>query len=517
MIRNSDHFSGRSFRVKLISLIILALNFLTVISKVSGQNNTLYLMHSIPQSNQLNPAIRHPCRIYVALPVISSVRQTTRNTGFGFHDAIHTGTGAQSNTWYLDLDNLDKKLGRMNYLLGNADVDLLGLGIEIRDWYFTFGISNHSMMQVAYPHDIVSLKDGNWDVNAGEPVPVNLNNLGGDATAWNSIGVSASKEFAEGFRAGARVKYLNGMANVNTRKSKIELNTTSDPITIDAEVNYKVNSSVPVTLGFGSNGLVNSVDFSPAWQNLIGNYIFNGNRGLALDGGIIYDLDESTQITASFTDLGFIWWKGNVNNFTGTGSFVFEGIDIDQYVNDPNQSDLLEALRDSLLNAFTASADTKSYVTATPINLYGGITRQLLPNIKAGAMTWIEINSMHVRPSLTLSLNFTPFKAFAATVSYTLMNRKFNQIGTGLAFGNRGAQFYILTDNIPIRFTRDVSTSLIWPYNARMLSLRFGLNLFFGCDKENKQSGKGTGNSGAAKPGKRLPKMKSKDICPAYW
>lgn len=517
----SVQYAGRSFRKIIISGLLFTIILLVINQTASGQNNTLYLMHSIPQSNQLNPALRHPCRIYIALPVISSVRQSTRNTGFGFHDAIHTGTGAQSDIYYLDLDNLDKKLGRMNYLLGNADVDLLGLGIEIREWYFTLGISNHSMMQVAYPHDIVSLKDGNWDVNAGEAIPINLNNLGADATAWNSIGVSASKDFAEGLRIGARIKYLNGMANVNTRKSKIELNTTSDPITLDAEVNYKVNSSVPVTLGFGSNGLVNSVDFSPAWQNLVGNYIFNGNRGLAIDGGIVYDLDEATQITASFADLGFIWWRGNVNNFTGAGSFVFEGIDIDQYVNNPNQSDILEALHDSLLNAFNASTDTKSYVTATPVNLYGGITRELTPNLKAGAMTWIEINSMHVRPSLTLSLNFTPFKAFAATMSYTLMNRKFNQIGAGLAFGNRGAQFYILTDNIPVRFTRDVSSSLIWPYNARMLCLRFGLNLFFGCDKAEKEGGGGKASGKPAVrgplPGKHFPKSKSKDNCPAYW
>jgi hypothetical protein len=510
-------------RLLMYKAIISLLFFTGLIKDVYCQNNTLYLMPSVPQANQLNPALRHPCRIYIALPVISSLRQSTRNTGFGFHDAIHTGTGTQSGIYYLDPDNLEKKMGKMNYLIGNSDVDLLGLGIEIGDWYFTVGISNHIMMQVAYPYDVVSLKDGNWDVNSGTAIPINLNNIGVDATAWNSIGVSASREISDGFRLGARIKYLNGMANVNTRKSTIELNTTSDPITLDARVNYKVNSSVPVTLGFGSNGLVNNVDFSPAMHNLVGNYIFNGNRGLSIDGGLVYDLDEATQLSASFTDLGFIWWTGNVNNFTGDGSFVFEGIDIDQYVNDPNQDDLLEALSDSLLNSFTASADTKSYITATPINLYGGITRQLMPNLKAGAMTWIEINSMQVRPSLTLSLNFTPFRAFAATVSYTLMNRKFDQIGAGLAFGNRGAQFYILTDNIPVRFTKDVSTSLIWPYNARMLCLRLGLNLFFGCDEVSKESGKGGGKSAGrmaargSMPKKHLPKSKPKNYCPAYY
>ena len=501
-----QHYRRSSGKITFFGIFFTLIN-LVIVPFATAQNNTLYLMHSIPQANQLNPALMHPCKVYVALPVISSVRQSTRNTGFGFHDAIHKGTGAQSDTYYLDLDNLDKKLRRMNYSLANADVDLLGFGFSYKEWYLTFGISNHASVQVSYPHDIVSLKDGNWDVNSGTAIPVNLNNMGINSTVWNSIGISASKEVREGLRVGVRGKYLNGMANINTRRSTVELNTTADPVTLDAQLYYKVNSSLPAELGYASNGLVNRISLEPARHNLISNYIFNGNRGMAVDAGLVYDVDEATQVSASFTDLGFIWWKKNVNNFTGSGDFVFKGIDLDQYISNPGQGDLLNALRDSLENAFQASATTNSYLTSLPFNLYGGITHELHPNIKAGATTWIEINGTHVRPSLTLSLLFTPFNAFSATISYTLMNNKFNQIGTGLAFGNRGAQFYIITDNIPVRFTKDVKTSLIWPYNARMLCLRFGLNLFFGCeDKEKGKSGRS-----------RSPKTKMKDDCAAYW
>jgi hypothetical protein len=507
----SDQYCRRSFRGRTISRIIFTFLVLITSPDVSAQNNTLYLMQPVPQANQLNPALMHPCKVYVALPVISSARLNIRNTGFGFHDAIHTGTGSQSGTYHLDLDNLDEKLRRMNYSIVSTDIDLLGFGFSYKNWYLTFGISNHLALQVSYPHDIVSMKDGNWDVNTGKAMPLKLTNLEVNATIWNSIGVSASRELMKGLRAGLRVKYLNGMVNFNSRKSAIVLNTTSDPITLDAEVNYKVNSSLPVKLSYGSNGLVNSVNFDPALNNPVSNYIFNGNRGVAIDAGLVYDLDEVTRVSASFTDLGFIWWKKNVNNFTGRGTFVFKGIDIDQYTSNPDQVDLLEALSDSLLNSFQASSSTNSYLTAPPFNLYGGITRELMPNFKAGVMTWIEINNMQIIPSLTLSLNFTPFKAFAATLSYSIMNNKLNQIGTGLAFGNRGAQFYILTDNIPVRFSKDVASSWIWPYNARMLSLRFGINLFFGCDK--KENGKGRSYMN------RLysPRTKTREICPAYW
>jgi hypothetical protein len=453
----------------------------------------------------------HPCRFYLSLPVISSVRESVRNTGFGFHDVFYSGTGIQSDQYFLDLDKLDKELRRINYFLSNTDIDLLGFGFPFKDFYITFGISSHASSQISYPHDLVLLEDKNWDVNAGTAVPLHINNLAVNSTAWNSIGISVSKEVREGFRVGARVKYLNGMANISTRESTINLNPIADPTSLQAEVNYRIYSSLPLSLVFSPGGLLNNIGFEPALHNLAGNYLFTGNHGFAVDAGFTYNLDEATQISGSVTDLGFIRWKKNLNYFSVSETFVFSATDLDQIINNPNQGNLINAVRDSLRNSVQHSFSTNGYFTATPFNLYGGITRQLLPNLKAGAMTWFEINSGHIRPSLTLSLNLTPFKAFAATLSYTLMNNKFNQIGTGFAFGNRGAQFYLITDNIVVRYVKDVKTSLVWPYNARMLSLRFGMNLFFGCDKKENTKKSTNGNR------HRSPKVNSRDACPAYW
>ncbi|TAL78316.1 MAG: hypothetical protein EPN88_02215, partial [Bacteroidetes bacterium] len=419
------------------SLFILSFN-----TNLAAQDNTLYQMPVIPQANQLNPALMYGCQVYVELPVISSVKLNIRNTGFGFHDIIRTGTGAQSGTYYLDLSNLDKKLRRINYFRTDLDIDLLGFGFALKDWYITFGIANHTELRLAYPHDIASLKDGNWQVNGGKAIPISLNGLGIDLTIWNSIGVSAAKELMDGLKAGVRLKYLQGMANINTRRSKLELNTTSNPITLEAEMKYRMNASFPVKLGYAGNGLVNSINIDNAFNNIVGDYIFNGNRGLAVDAGIIYDLDEKTQVSASFTDLGFIWWRKNVNNFEASGKYTFSGIDLDQYQTNPGQIDFLKALQDTLFQAFRAAGTTKSYLTFTSLKVFGGITRELLPKLKAGAMTRIEIYDMRIRPSLSLSMNYIPFPSVAASLSYTIMNNKFDQVGAGLAFGNRGAQFY---------------------------------------------------------------------------
>jgi hypothetical protein len=467
-----------------------------------AQDNTLYLMPVIPQANQLNPAWMTPCRTYVELPVISSVKLNIRNTAFGFHDVIHTGTGTNSGIYYFDWTEFARKLQRNNFFTINTDIDLLGAGFSYKSWYITFGIANHSEVIVQYPHDLASLKDGNWQVASGTPVPVNLSGLGINVTIWNSIGISAAKELREGLRVGVRAKYLQGMANLNTRRSNFELNTFSNPIILAAEAQYRINASFPVTLGYAANGLVNKLDFSNSMNNIVGNYIFNGNRGLAFDAGIVYDLDEKTQLSASFTDLGFIWWRKNVNNFTGSANSTFSGLDLNQLLVNPGQVNLIRAIQDSIKKSFYASGSKRGYVTLTSTKVFGGITYELAEGLKAGAMTRLDIYSLHVRPSLTLSMNYIPFPVLAATLSYTIMNNKFNQVGAGLALGNRGAQFYLLTDNIPVRFTRSANSSLIWPYNARMISIRFGLNLLFNCNKKDTHPHSG--------------KQKSSDYCPAY-
>ncbi len=486
------------------SLPALLLALLT--GQVAAQDNTLYLLHDIPQANQLNPAVISTCRTYIELPVISSVRLNIRNTGFGFHDAIHMGTGAQAETFYLDLDNLDRKLKRMNYFRTDLDIDLLGFGFALSEWFFTFGIANHTELRVAYPDDIVSVRDGNWLVTEEMANPISFNGLGIDATNWFSIGVSAARQVMEGLKAGIRVKYIQGAANINTRNSRLELNTATSPITLEAEMKYRLNASFPLSLGYSADGLVNNVNFEDSFSNIIGDFIFNGNRGISLDAGTIYDLDEKTQLSFSFTDLGFIWWRKNVNNFNASGKYTFSGIDLDQYQSDPDPDDFLQALEDSLMKALNAEGTSGSYVTFMSMKIFGGISREILPDLRAGAMTRFEVYDLRIRPSLTMSLNYTPVPAVEGSISYTIMNNKLNQVGAALALGNGGEQFYIITDNIPVRFTRYSGSAWMWPYNARMISLRFGFNLLFGCkEKEEEQGSRGHRNSGTSK------------LCPAYW
>jgi hypothetical protein len=477
-------------------IFLMILTFLT--PSAFSQDNTLYLMPDVPQTNQLNPAYFKLCRVYIELPVISSIRLNLRNTGFGFHDVIEPGTGAQSNIYYIDLEKLDQHLKPVNYAQVETDVSLLGFGFGLNDWYLTFNISNHSDALIVYPKNLLELKDANL-LNAGEKT-VNFSRLGAETTVWNSIGISAAKEFQDGLKLGFRVKYLQGMANAITRNSTYSINQTVNPTALSSTLKTNVNSSFPVNVNYDPSGIVRSLDFSNSFDNFISNFIFNRNRGISIDGGVVYDPDDETEISAGFTDLGFIRWKKNVNRFNTNGNYFFNDSSLTAFQVHSGQADLFAAFRDSLFGSATNSV--KPYYTLTPVKIFAGVTHVILPHLRAGAMTRIEFYDLRILPSVSLSLNYTPLPFLAASLSYTLMNNKFNQIGAGIVLGNKVVQFYISADNIPVRYTHDSTSAFFWPYNARMFSLHTGINLLFGCrDKENKLRPHG---------------YKSRDDCPAY-
>src|SRR5664279_4189045 len=105
----------KKFRIRLLAFFRSRIQFLVIVlvcffSNVSipsfSQDNTMYYLHAVPQSLELNPALQYRCRIFVELPVLSSIGISINSTGAGYHDAVHYGTGSKKDTLYYDFNNL---------------------------------------------------------------------------------------------------------------------------------------------------------------------------------------------------------------------------------------------------------------------------------------------------------------------------------------------------------------------------------------------------------------------------
>jgi ethanolamine ammonia-lyase large subunit len=54
------------------------------------QSNTFYLMHAVPQSNLLNPAVQIQCKYFIGIPVLSSIHLNYSNTAFTYNTLAGT-------------------------------------------------------------------------------------------------------------------------------------------------------------------------------------------------------------------------------------------------------------------------------------------------------------------------------------------------------------------------------------------------------------------------------------------
>jgi hypothetical protein len=259
-----------------------------------------------------------------------------------------------------------------------------------------------------------------------------------------------------------------------------------------------------MSVSYDPQGYVDNLDFNNSFANPLKDYLLNKNHGAGIDIGAIYEYDENITLAASLVDLGFIRWASNVEQFEAQGSMEFEGFDL-RDISSGGATDFIEILLDTLSEVIQFETSQKPYFTGLMPKLYAGATYQLMPELQVSALTRTDFFDRRPHFTLTLSGMYSPLPFLHGTLSYSIMNYRFDHLGVGLAMGGSGAQFYIMADHIPVRWVRDTGTGLLWPYNARTFNFRLGVNLIFGCeDRERGGSGR---RPGARSRGK---------YCPAY-
>jgi hypothetical protein len=489
-------------------LVSMCLAVFTCSVPLLSQDNTLYFMHPVPQAIHTNPALYYGCKIYVEMPVLSGVRYSYANTGFGYHDAMHYGSGTNSDSLIIDMDNLDRKLKKRNYLRNDQSVNILGAGFEILDkYYLHFNISNFTETRIGFPGDLISLKDGNWDIASGQPREIDLSGLGVNGTNYFQVAAGVSTEIMRGIYVGITLKYLKGTSNISSRRTDLMIQTEGDPIRVSANSDYSIRTSFPMQVEYDDQGFVSSIDLSRSFSNIPRDFILNKNNGGAIDLGVIYEYDEQLTLAASIIDLGLIRWGSNIYRFDANAGVDFMGFDLRAYTASGGSTDFLEALIDSVAESFQFETSERPYWSTLSPKIYTGASYQLYPKIRVSALVKTEFFDLRPHLSLTLAGMYSPLPFLHGTLSYSIMNNKLLHLGFGLALGGKGAQFYLVSDHIPWRWVRDTGTGAIWPYNARTANIRLGVNLVFGCQELDRNRSRHTNRPNPRKPSR---------YCPAY-
>ncbi len=449
--------------------------------------STLYFMNSLPQVVDANPAIMPRYRLTVGLPIISSVGAIYSNNGFNFNNIVTKSNGVVS----ANLSKWTQSLAENNYVTVAAQTDLLRVGVRLNPkLYLTVSSTAKAYSRSMIPRGLVSLL-----VDGTAPIVGTFSNTAPqeEAVTFIQTNLGLAYQASSKLTIGGRLKYLNGINNVTTESSSLVVQV-GDTYQITATGSANVRTSGINNLGRSGYNVADH----------LGDYF--KNSGWGVDLGATYKVMEKLTVGVSLTDIGYIKWTNNTYQYTldpATAKYTFSGFDMNKLLN--KNSTYLSAELDSIKNKFQMKESANgSYTTMLPGKLYINGTYMIIPNLSAGMLFFTEKFRGRTSSGITAAVNKNFGKWVSTSLTYTVSNRSYNNIGLGLSFNVAPVQLYIVGDNLLGAPASLVTSQNLDSYlnSAQLLTVRVGLNFVFGWDK-------GLGKDAAVKEASHNPKQKT--------
>lgn len=445
--------------------ILFTLNLILSVSLLHAQQAlTLYNMDVIGQSTQVNPSLMPENGMYIGIPALSSTTFLFTNSGFTWRD-LHWVR--QDDSVNLDIENAISKLPDKNFISLSVRTNILEAGFKIKNNYFSMNVSEKMNFNLTFPKELFELLFHGNGAFIGQEV--DLKRMSFDVTHYREYAFGWARALNKKVTVGARLKYLYGMENYSSAKSNLSFYTAPDDYRIDLTSDYIINTSSSSNAKNGNSG----------------SYLFGlKNTGFAGDLSATYFYSERWKFNASIIDLGYINWKSNVKNLvTASGSYSFDGIDVNKFIGDSSSSS--KNVTDSLSNSFKPVENTDPYKTNLPSHVYLNSSYLIDAKMTVTGLLHAEIFRETVQPTFTVALNRRVTDHFSASLSYSMINHHFTNLGAGLALNTGAFQFYVLSDNW---------IGTINPLSNNTAHFQFGFNLIYGRVKTKKAPDYGVQN-----------------------
>lgn len=474
-------------------IILLLIIFYTIQSESAWAQDpqTLYYMNSVPQSTIMNPALQPSYNVFVGLPVISSLQFGLGNNQLSLTDIIMKHPTEDSLITFLHPDaefntsDFLSKLNDNNFFYEDFRTDLLSFGFRVNTWYFSFNLSEKFTTSINYPKDLLVIAlEGNQNFIKNS---ADLSYLGINSTFYREYGLGISKKISDELSVGIRAKVLFGHANISSdfNDNTLELYTSRDSLYINADAVVKTSSPLIATTnadgdfnGFTIPGFIEDPDN----DSLIDYALSHTNMGLGIDFGVNYKPIDKLSVSLSVVDLGYIKWDAkDVTSLELKGNYSFKGLDVsDQIGNSDNNDSPFEEMSDSLMNSFTISNTAESYKTTLGAKIYIGANYALSKKFDVGFLSRTYFYNSNLNQALTFSAN-VHMRGLSTSISYSMMNGSYNNIGFGLVLGGAPLQIYIISDN---------ASAALWGHKTTSANFRFGLNFALGSSLKTKNKAK---------------------------
>lgn len=436
--------------------------------------------NNLPQARYYNPGLMPECSGYFSLPGLSGYGATISNSSFAAKDLFYEGN--------ISPDHFLAVIENNSLLNFGFATDVLGFGFKAGKNFISLNVTPKVDFNLGYNRDFF-----NFIINGNGPYvgkDISLDGFAFDVTSYVETGLGYTRELNDKLNVGGKVKVLFGAGNVNGNFNGVKLHTDVNDYTMTATSEFSVNAyGTFFPGGTVADDLGNPPFFNP------------GNLGLGLDLGATYQFSDKLQFFGSIVDLGYLKWSDYGETLYNDGTpFSYEGAPLEELIegneeptnSNEEESDFFNELLDSASTIFDLKRNQVSYSTRLKTKLYVGANYEVNKYVDLQGMLHGRLYNNKLYPMYMFAGGIKLSKVFTAKLSYSGINRTYDNIGAGMVLHAGAFQLYAMMDNV---------YGLTRVDYARSLSGSFGINFTFK-EKENGKVKKAKGKKEKAEKAK---------------
>jgi hypothetical protein len=418
---------------------------------------TMKLLPQLHQSQWVNASNQTDVKLSVGLPVLSGISFYIFNSGFTYNSLFNR---VNDSTVSINPSKFIDNLKDRNMVALGANISLLSANLSMGNFTAGFSVSDRADVRFIYPKDLFRFA---WYGNGAYiGKSLNIGDFGLNASWYREYALHGTYNWGK-WTFGASPKLLFGKTNINTRTSYLNVYTDAEYYALTAQTEMNVQTS----------GFADSADRAEGRMSFP-EYAFNTkNRGLGIDLGASYQVNEKLKVAAGINNLGYIRWKSNIHNYSaGPTSFTFEGFDIAPLFQG-DTSDILSTDQyiDSVINIIKFNKSSENYTTSLPVEFFAVGSYDLGKMHTVGAQLSTQRFSKKMIVASTLFYRITLNKHFSGALTYTMKTGSLFNVGGAIVARFAGMQWYLSTDNW---------WASVRPLDSKNMNVNLGMNLTFG-------------------------------------
>lgn len=429
---------------------------------------TGYFMENSTHRHLMNPALS-PARGYISIPVAGELSFGTESN-MQFSNFIYPSPSDNSDKlvtfMHPDIDAADflSRLKPDNYLRANLRTSLLSFGFYRDKGFWTFDLGLRANVSTSLPYDFFAFfKEGMSSENGNK---YKIRNLSAGTDIFAETAVGYSRNIMNNLRVGAKLKYLSGIARIDTRINQLDIEMAPDKWLITSQASMDVYAK-GVAFKKDEDQSISGVNLESPKP---------GGSGIAADIGALYSPMDKLRISIGIIDLGTIGWnKQNIKKASSSGSFEFDGINDIGSENGEDADKQIKDMKDDLLEI----------VSFKEKEVTGNEMKGLSPTINLGAEYDVYKDKVSVGmlfstrfmengqySELTGSANYHPSDMFNFSGSCSVLQGRKKTLGFAIGFCPKFINFFVACDYTILK----VSPQFI-PINTSTTNFQIGLSV----------------------------------------